>query len=131
MFQLVTGCAPRLSVFETGSHAFWLSPLTRVRIRVCVRMRPLWLSQGVVAFLRGDSGKASGLLIRASAEAKSLKPNPALAARLMQQWHAVKFEVLKPRVSSTTHREFHYFAFSWKRPWGGGMSRAAGEEGGL
>eukprot|EP00903_Cladosiphon_okamuranus_P008425 g8098.t1 len=64
----------------------------------------LHLLQGVVAFLQGDSGKASGLLIRASAEAKSLKPNPALAARLMQQWHAVKFEVLQPTVAQRALR---------------------------
>lgn len=74
----------------------------------CIHARArflFFLSQGVVAFLQGDSGKASGLLIRASAEAKSLKPNPALAARLMQQWHAVKFEVLQPKVRLIAHRE--------------------------
>lgn len=53
-----------------------------------------------MSFLQGDSGKASGLLIRASEEAKALKPNPALAARFAQQWRAVKFEVLQPKVSS-------------------------------
>lgn len=59
--------------------------------------------QGVVAFLRGDSGKASGLLIRASEEAKTLRPNPALAARLMRQWRAVKFETLKHKVQKTNN----------------------------
>lgn len=54
--------------------------------------------KGVVAFLRGDLGTASALLLRASAEAKTLRPNPALATRLMQQWHTVKFEVLQPKV---------------------------------
>ena len=51
-----------------------------------------------MAFLQGDSGKASGLLIRASGEAKALKPNPAMASRLMRQWHTVKFEVLQRKV---------------------------------
>lgn len=56
-----------------------------------------FVSQGVVAFLQGDSGKASGLLIRASEEAKTLRPSPALASRLMQQWRAVKSEALQPK----------------------------------
>lgn len=45
------------------------------------------------------------MLIRASAEAKSLRPNPALASRLMQQWHAVKFEVLQPKVCARARTE--------------------------
>lgn len=71
------------------------------------------VSQGVVAFLQGDSGKASGLLIRASAEAKSLKPDPALASRLMQQWHTVKLEVLRPQVSTDYARFYAWFALSY------------------
>ena len=55
-----------------------------------------------MAFLQGDWGKASGLLIRASSEAKVLKPNPAMASRLMRQWRMVKFEVLQRKV-----RELH------------------------
>lgn len=38
------------------------------------------------------------LLIRAREEAKTLRPDPALAARLAQQWQAVKFEPLQDRV---------------------------------
>lgn len=64
-----------------------------------------------MAFLQGDSGKASGLLIRASGEAKALKPNPAMALRLMRQWRMVKFEVLQRKV-----RELHVFISAfWSR----------------
>lgn len=38
------------------------------------------------------------MLIRASEEAKALRPNPVLAARLVKQWRAVKFETLKHKV---------------------------------
>ena len=98
-----------------------LSLSARACVLVFVGTRPLLWSQGVVAFLQGDSGKASGLLIRASAEAKSLKPNPALAARLMQQWHAVKFEVLRPKVRSIVQLEQLYFYVVIEETGGAGM----------
>lgn len=41
---------------------------------------------------------ASTLLIRASAEAKALRPNAALAARLVQRWRSVKLEPLEIKV---------------------------------
>ena len=98
-----------------------LSLSARACVLVFVGTRPLLWSQGVVAFLQGDSGKASGLLIRASAEAKSLKPNPALAARLMQQWHAVKFEVLRPKVRSIVQLEQLSFYVLIEETGGAGM----------
>lgn len=107
-FMFFVGCTP-----TSLSLSLSLSPIPR-------RSSPLLPLQGVVAFLQGDSGKASGLLIRASAEAKSLKPNPALASRLMQQWHAVKFEVLQPKVRA---RPETVASSASTRGWGRGVVR--------
>lgn len=62
----------------------------------------LGMDQGVVAFLKGDSGTASTLLIRASEEAKALRPDPVLATRLVHQWRSLKFEHLQRKVSKST-----------------------------
>lgn len=51
-----------------------------------------------MAFLQGDSGKASGLLIRAREEAKALKPDPVLAMKLIRKWRTLKMEDLRPKV---------------------------------
>ncbi|CAM9430481.1 unnamed protein product [Scytosiphon promiscuus] len=96
----------KLAAVEKGfrkAHGEGLQRLTALKGEYCAEkllyVRLHLLQQGVVAFLRGDLGKASALLLRASAEAKALRPNPALAARLMQQWHTVKFEVLQPKLA--------------------------------
>ncbi|CAN0383229.1 unnamed protein product, partial [Ectocarpus sp. 8 AP-2014] len=77
-----------LAAVEKGfrkAHGEGLQRLTALKGEHCAEKLlyvRLHLLQGVVAFLRGDSGKASALLLRASGEAKALKPNPALACRL-------------------------------------------------
>ncbi|CAN0304018.1 unnamed protein product, partial [Ectocarpus sp. 12 AP-2014] len=94
-----------LATVEKGfrkAHGEGLQRLTALKGEHCAEKLlyvRLHLLQGVVAFLRGDSGKASALLLRASGEAKALKPNPALACRLMQKWHTVRLEVLQPKVA--------------------------------
>ncbi|CAM9622358.1 unnamed protein product, partial [Hapterophycus canaliculatus] len=95
----------KLAAVEKGfrkAHGEDLQRLTTLKGEYCAEKLlyvRLHLLQGVVAFLKGDVGNASALLLRARAEAKALKPNPALGSRLMQQWHAVKFEVLQPKVA--------------------------------
>lgn len=65
-----------------------------------------------MSFLQGDSGKASGLLIRAREEAKALKPDPVLAMKLIRKWRTLKMEDLRPKVRKVTERREEKLACS-------------------